>query len=177
MGANVAAAAAAAKAVTAGWAGQGFVGAFLAAAAMAAAASDVRSRFFFAISAAASAGGALLMYEYGDRRANWLPTTADPSLLPRCFPPSLPPSLNLPSAAAGCPAGLAQVGRTPTHRWSTAPPPPPPHPSRGCGITVALLRCRLQTILSPTKCGTNHDFSHLAVLLSLNLGVGKKTFF
>ena len=39
-----------------------------------------------------------------------------------------------------------------------------PHPSRGCGSTVALLRCRLQTNLSPT----NHDLADLP----LNLGVG-----
>ena len=38
-----------------------------------------------------------------------------------------------------------------------------PRPSRGCGSTVALLRCRLQTNLSPT----NHDLADLP----LNLGV------
>ena len=37
-----------------------------------------------------------------------------------------------------------------------------PRPSRGCGSTVALLRCRLQTNLSPT----NHDLADLP----LNLG-------
>ena len=39
-----------------------------------------------------------------------------------------------------------------------------PHPSRGCGSTVALLRCRLQTNLSPT----NHDLTDMP----LTLGVG-----
>ena len=121
--------------------------------AAAAAASEVRSRFFFAISAARTTDGLTVARTVGGRCTTDVryATTDEPSkwmtagegttdgrivaaLLPSLFFP--PPSLNLPSECC------SRLPRWSGAKWSTPPPPPPPHRwhrVRAAGVAVQWL--------------------------------------